>query len=209
MEVKIMNKKIVLILLSIFIVAVAAGSVIAAEAKTNTEIKMLSEKTLKNGDDIEIQLKDAQGKPIASQKINISFEANGKYENYSIMTDKDGNAYLVLFNEELGDHKVIINYYGNSKYNPSQLNETIKIVEGKSTNEKTNANSTASTVQYENTTNKTTNSTDNDTLYYNAEYNFYYNSDGVIVGGQSDGMDAFETYMAYKSGEASGSENLE
>ena len=81
MEVKIMNKKIVLILLSIFIVAVAAGSVIAAEAKTNTEIKMLSEKTLKNGDDIEIQLKDAQGKPIASQKINISFEANGEYEN--------------------------------------------------------------------------------------------------------------------------------
>ena len=62
---------------------------------------MLSEKTLKNGDDIEFQLKDAQGKAIASQKVNISFEANGKLENYSVITDKDGKFYLVLKNEEL------------------------------------------------------------------------------------------------------------
>ena len=39
-----MNKKITLVLLSIFIVAVAVGAAVAAEAKTNTEIKMLSEK---------------------------------------------------------------------------------------------------------------------------------------------------------------------
>ena len=135
-----MNKKIILVLLSIFIVAVVAGSAIAAEAKVNTEIKMLSEKTLKNGDDIEFQLKDAQGKEIASQKVNISFEANGKYENYSVITDEHGNGYLVLYNEALGDHKVIINYTGNNKYNPCKLEETIKIVEGKSTNDKTNAN---------------------------------------------------------------------
>ena len=107
-----MNKKITLVLLSIFIVAVAVGAAVAAEAKTNTQIKMLSEKTLKNGDDIEFQLKDAQGKAIASQKVNISFEANGKYENYSVMTDKDGKFYLVLTNEELGDHKVVeYNFY--------------------------------------------------------------------------------------------------
>ena len=57
-----MNKKILVILLSIFIVAIVAGSVIAANEKVNTEIKMLSEK-------IEFQLKDASGKALASQKL--------------------------------------------------------------------------------------------------------------------------------------------
>ena len=208
----IMNKKIIVLIFSIFIVAFVAGSVLAADSKVNTEIKMLSEKTLKNGDNIELQLVDDQGNPIASQQLNISFEANGKFENYSVITDKDGNAYLVLFNEELGDHKVIVNYTGNEKYNPCKLEETIKIVEGTSTSEETDSDSTASTVQFDNSTakNATANATsDNDTLYYCAEYNFYYNSDGVIVGGQSDGADAYETYMNYKDANSRGSFFLE
>ena len=205
-----MNKKITLLILSIFIVAVAVGAAVAAEAKTNTEIKMLSEKTLKNGDDIEFQLKDAQGKAIASQKVNISFEANGKYENYSVMTDKDGKFYLVLKNEELGDHKVIVNYHGNDKYNPSKLEETIKIVEGESNTQKTDANSTASTIRYDNTTtNNSTNGGSDEILYYDAQYNFYYNQWGIIVGGQNDGADAEEIATFYKEQEDKGSTSLE
>ena len=132
-----MNKKIILLVLSIFIVAFAIGSVIAEEQKESAEIKMLSEDTLKNGDNIELQLVDAKGNPIASQNLNISFEANGKLENYSVVTDKDGKAFLVLFNEELGDHKVIVNYSGNEKFNPFKLETSIKIVEGESTSEDT------------------------------------------------------------------------
>ena len=64
-----MNKKIMVFVLSVFLVAFVAGSVLAADSKVNTEIKMLSEKTLKNGDNIELQLVDAQGNPIASQKL--------------------------------------------------------------------------------------------------------------------------------------------
>ena len=210
-----MNKKVILLVLCVFIVAFAAGSVLAADAKENTEIKMLSEKTLKNGDNIELRLVDAQGNPIASQELNISFEANGKFENYSVISDKDGNAYLVLYNEALGDHKLIVNYTGNEKYNPCKLEGSITIVEGSSTSEDTESESTASTVQYDNSTakNSTSNnggtSNDNETLYYCAEYNFYYNSDGVIVGGQSDGADAFETYMSYEEGESRGDFFLE
>ncbi|WP_296803518.1 Ig-like domain-containing protein [uncultured Methanobrevibacter sp.] len=204
-----MNKKITLLLLSIFIVAVAVGAAVAAEAKTNTEIKMLSEKTLKNGDAIEFQLKDAQGKAIASQKVNISFEANGKLENYSVITDKDGKFYLVLKNEELGDHKVIANYPGNDKYNPSKLEETIKIVNGESDAQKTDANSTANTVRYDNTTTNNTTGGDNQILYYDAQYNFYYNQWGIIVGGQNDGADAEEIATFYKQQEEKGSTNLE
>lgn len=205
-----MNKKITLLILSIFIVAVAVGAAVAAEAKTNTEIKMLSEKTLKNGDDIEFQLKDAKGNVIASQKVNISFEANGKFENYSVITDKDGKGYLVLTNEATGDHKVIINYSGNSKYNPSKLKETITIKEGESTSEKTNVNSTASTIQYDNSTaNKTTNSSNDEPLFYDAEYNFYYNKYGIVVGGQNDGANAADLVDTYREGEARGSDYLE
>lgn len=206
-----MNRKITLLILSIFIVAVAVGAAVAAEAKTNTEIKMLSEKTLKNGDDIEFQLKDAKGNAIASQKVNISFEANGKMENYSVITDKDGKGYLVLTNEELGDHKVIINYSGNSKYNPSKLEETITIKEGESTSEKSNSNSTANTIQYDNSTaNKTANNTaPDDELFYDAEYNFYYNKYGIVVGGQNDGANAADLVDTYREGEARGSDYLE
>jgi len=205
-----MNRKITLLILSIFIVAVAVGAAVAAEAKTNTEIKMLSEKTLKNGDDIEFQLKDAKGNVIASQKVNISFEANGKFENYSVITDKDGKGYLVLTNEATGDHKVIINYSGNSKYNPSKLEETITIKEGESTSEKTNVNSTASTIQYDNSTaNKTTNSSNDEPLFYDAEYNFYYNKYGIVVGGQNDGANAADLVDTYREGEARGSDYLE
>lgn len=205
-----MNKKITLLILSIFIVAVAVGAAVAAEAKTNTEIKMLSEKTLKNGDAIQFQLKDAQGKAIASQKVNISFEANGKLENYSVITDKDGKFYLVLKNEELGDHKVIVNYHGNDKYNPSKLEETIKIVEGESNTQKTDANSTASTIRYDNTTtNNSTNGGSDEILYYDAQYNFYYNQWGIIVGGQNDGADAEEIATFYKEQEDKGSTSLE
>ena len=205
-----MNKKITLLILSIFIVAVAVGAAVAAEAKTNTEIKMLSEKTLKNGDALQFQLKDAQGKAIASQKVNISFEANGKLENYSVITDKDGKFYLVLKNEELGDHKVIVNYPGNDKYNPSKLEETIKIVEGESNTQKTDANSTASTIRYDNTTtNNSTNGGSDEILYYDAQYNFYYNQWGIIVGGQNDGADAEEIATFYKEQEDKGSTSLE
>lgn len=203
-----MNRKIVLILLSIFIVAVAAGSVLAADAKVNTEIKMLSEKTLKNGDNIELQLKDAQGNVISGQKINISFEANGKFENYSVMTDKEGKGFLVLNNEALGDHKVIVNYTGNDKYNPSKLEETITIEDGSATAEKTDANSTASTIKYDNSTVNKTNGTE-EILYYDAVNNFYYNQWGVIVGGQSDGMDAATVAENLEEQRASGNPNLE
>ena len=115
---------------------------------------------------------------------------------------------MVLLNEELGDHKVIVNFTGNERYNPCKLEETIKIVEGTSTSEKTDSNSTACTVQFDNSTTKNATS-DNETLFYCAEYNFYYNSDGVIVGGQSDGGNAFQTYMNYKDHENSGSFFLE
>lgn len=205
-----MNKKLTLILLSIFIVAVVAGSAIAAEAKVNTEIKMLSEKTLKNGDDIEFQLKDAQGNAIASQKINISFEANGDFENYSIITDKDGKGYLVLYNEDLGDHKVIINYTGNDKYNPCKLEETIKIVEGTSTTEKTDVNSTTSTIKYDNTTGNNTNATNSsgEPLYYDAECNVYFNAEGIVVGGQNDGQNIVDAIADYEEFQASGRDTL-
>ena len=209
----ILNRKIILLVLGVFIVAFAAGSVLAADAKENSEIKMLSEKTLKNGDNIELQLVDSQGNPIPSQLLNISFEANGKLENYSVVTDKDGNAYLVLYNEELGVHKLVVNFTGNEKYNPCKLEENITIVEGSSTSEDTESNSTASTVLYDNSTakNATSNETsmDNETLFYCAEYNFYYNSNGVIVGGQSDGANAFETYKSYKEAEGKGGFFLE
>lgn len=201
-----MNKKITLLVLSIFIVAVAIGSAVAAEAKVNTEIKILSESSLKNGDAVEFELKDAQGNKLASQKVNISFEENGELQNYSVITDKDGKGYLVLNNEATGEHKIIVNYTGSDKYNPSKAEQTITIVEGDSTPEKTNTNATASTSKYNNVTK---NSTVEEIIYYDAENNFYYNQWGVVVGGQNDGRDAAEVAQILDEQRASGSDGLE
>lgn len=200
-----MNKNIIIAIL-IVVVVLAVG--VAAynmnthgqNGKDNTSIQFLSQDKLKNGDQVQFVLKDAQGNALANQHINISYVENGQTQTYSIITDQSGKGFLVLKNENPGQYEITVSYGGDQKHNGCSAKKTITIEEGQSNAEtSTETNSTASTVQYNKGT--SSNSSSN-TYYYDSQYNILYDENGKIIGGQSAGMDAFEVISSYKAAEA-------
>ena len=206
-----MNRNIIIAILAIIIIAAAGGiafaqtSVAADGNKQNTQINFLSNSHLKNGEMVQFELKDSQGKAIADQRINITFEENGEKQKYSIITDNNGKGGLALNNEKSGNHEVTITYGGNNKYNGCSAKLNITIENGNTTNtEKVSGNSTASTVKYnEKTTSSSSNSSSSSSgsslsegpgpnLYYDEEFNVWYDDYGIIRGGQSDGMSMWD-----------------
>lgn len=204
-----MNKNIIIAILVVIIIAIVGVSLFAhpqqqattADGKVNTQIKFISNANLKNGDIVQFELKDASGKAIGNQVINITFEENGEKQKFSIITDNNGKGGLALNNEKAGNHEVTVTFAGNSKYNGCSAKQTITIEEGNTTNtEKVSGNSTASTVKYnEKTTSSSSSSSGSSSgsslsegsgpnLYYDEELNVWYDDNGIIRGGQSDGM---------------------
>ena len=193
-----MNKNIIIVILVIVIIAILGVVMFSqpttTDGKLNTQINFLSESTLKNGDIIQFELKDAQGNAVSNQAVNITFEENGQNQIYTVVTDNNGKAGLELNNEATGSHDVTVNYEGNEKYNACTGKQTINIEDGTSTEKQTvSDNSTASTVKYNNATSSSQSSSNasqgsESKLYYDKELDVWYDSDGIIRGGQNDGQ---------------------
>lgn len=203
-----MNKNIIIAILVVIIIAAVGFFVFSHQApsttdgKINTQISFLSGTTLKNGDQVQFELKDAQGNAIAGENVNITYKNadNGKNEKYSVYTDNTGKGYLTINGEEEGSYEITVDYGGNDKYNGCSAKTTITIEEGTSegAQEETNSNSSANTLQYNDqssSSSSSSSSSNSDQLYYDSELNVYYNANGIIVGGQSDG----ESYTYLKN----------
>lgn len=127
-----MNKKIIAILI-IFIIVILGTYIIknpqtTTDGKTNTEITVLTQSKLKNGEIFEFQLKDLTGKALSNQNINITYKENSvNYKYYSIQTDTEGKGYLVINDESEGEHGITLKYMGNEKYNPCTTDHIITI----------------------------------------------------------------------------------
>lgn len=176
------------------------------DGKYNTQINFLGETTVKNGDDIQFELKEVNGNGIANQGVNITYVKDGAIENYTVVTDNEGKGYFSIDAEQPGSAEITVTYGGNNKYNSCTAKESITIEEGTSQNTKqvpTNSSASTSLYNQQNVSNQTGNQT-GEQLFYNSEYNFYYNSNGVVVGGQSDGANAFELYKQYRESEEAG-----
>lgn len=192
-----MNRNLVIAIIVILIIAIIGIFVFGqGNGKADTQITFLSKDTLKNGDHIEIQLKDASGKAIANQTVNFTYKANGNEEKYSVNTTNEGKAYLVLYNENPGQHEVTVSFNGTDKLKPCNATKTITIEEGNDAPATSDANSTANTIKYDNSTNTTQNQGDQGSqggpiLYYDAELNVYYDQYGIVHGGQSDGASIY------------------
>ncbi len=195
-----MNKNIIIAILIVIIIAVVAAFVLTQPAQTqngklNTQINFLSQDTLKNGDSIQVELKDAQGNVIKNEKVSIAYDANGQTENYTVLTDANGHAFLKLSDEPTGQHKVKVTFNGTDKYNGCSAEKTITIEEGTSTQTtQTEQNSTASTVEY--STNQTGQggaplASDMES-YYDADLDVFYDANGKIIGGQNDGANIWD-----------------
>lgn len=126
-----MNKKIIILIFFIIIVIGAyniKNPQTTTNGKTNTEITVLTQSKLKNGDIIEFQLKDLTGKALSNQNINITYKENSvNYKNYSIQTDNEGKGYLVINGESEGEHGITLKYMGNDKYNSCTTDHIITI----------------------------------------------------------------------------------
>lgn len=203
-----MNKNIIIAILVVIIIAVVAAFMFSQpqattqDGKLNTQVNFLSEANLKNGDIVQFELKDAQGNAIANQTVKITFDDNGQKQNYSIITDNSGKGGLSINNEDKGNHEVTVTYDGNNKYNGCTAKTTINLqAENTTTTQKVSGNSTASTVKYNTpsqSANKTTSSSSSSSsslsagsgsnLYYDEELNVWYDDNGIIRGGQSDGQ---------------------
>lgn len=170
-----MNKNIIIGSLLVVLLAIGGVFALSDNGKVNTEVNFLSDSNLNNGDHIEILLKDTNGNPLAEQKIAIIYEANGNEEDYHVITDSEGKAYLTLTDEPSGEHKVTVKYDGDDKYNGCVAEETIVIKEGGSENTQTSTASTAtaSTVKYHNNTASTN---QNSNSNYKSNQNYKTNS---------------------------------
>lgn len=190
-----MNKNIIIAILVVIIIAVVAAFVFTQPATTtdgklNTQINFLSENTLKNGDQIQFELKDAKGNAVTGQIVNITYNN----EKYSVVTDNSGKAFLTIAGEDPGKYDVTVDYNGTDKYNGCTAKTTVTVEEGTSTAAaNSTANSTASTSAYNNAT--STGSGQQSTSsqsYYDAELNEYYDSNGKIIGGQNAGASIYD-----------------
>lgn len=189
-----MNKNIIIAILIIIIIAVVGVFVFsqqhhAPDGKINTQINFLSQTTLKNGDQVQFELKDAQGAVIAGQTVTISYDdGSGNVQNYTINTDQNGKGYLTISGENAGKYTVTVSFDGNSKYNACTAKQTITIEDGTSDAEETvSQNSTANTVMYNNSGSSSSSGNSSGSSgqsYYDANLNVYYDSNGKVIGGQ-------------------------
>ena len=205
-----MNRNHVLIAAIVLVIVILVGIFVFVQPhanqgeKLNTEITFLNQQNLKNGEAVEFVLKDGQN-PIAGQNITIKFLENGENQTYSIVTDNEGKGSLVLNNEAPGSYDVTVSYNGTPRYNGCTATQTITIEEGtaepreettsteSSTSEPTQTNSSAGTSLYNG------NSSSQGQLYYDSQYNFYYDDNGIIRGGQNDGYSADYIRNIYES----------
>ena len=206
-----MNKNIIIAILIIIIIAVVGVFVFsqqhhAPDGKINTQINFLSQTTLKNGDQVQFELKDAQGAVITGQTVTISYDdGSGNVQNYTVNTDQNGKGYLTISGENAGKYTVTVSFAGNSKYNACTAKQTITIEDGTSDAKETvSENSTANTIMYNNNNGSSSSSSADSSgsssqSYYDADLNVYYDSNGKVIGGQDPGASIYELRERYNN----------
>ncbi len=191
-----MNKNIIIAILAIVIIAAAAFIFFGhpADGKLNTEINFVSGTSLQNGDQVQFELKDSQGNALAGQNVTISYDESGNVQNYTVVTDSNGKGFLTLNGEAAGNYDITVTYAGDNKYNGCSAKQTITVKEGSSdAQETTGQNATASTVMYNNNTQSAPSASSSvSQAYYDAELNVYYDANGRVIGGQSDGASIYD-----------------
>ena len=172
-----MNKNIIIAILIVIIIAVAVFMFVNPTAKLDTQINNIGNSTIQNGELVVIELKDSQGNPVANQPVNITFNN----QHYSVVTDSNGRANLLVYGVAAGSYEVSVDYGGNDKYNACNAKFSITVEDGAADNPapSDNGSSIASTISSDSNTSG---------LHYSSRYGVYYDDNGIIRSGQMDGM---------------------
>ena len=116
----------------IVILAAAIGFTVLnpMHAKEPTKIKVTSNKTLSEGDDLSVKLTDLNKTPLSKQNVNITVkDSKGKVvANKTVKTNDKGNAKMDL-NLKKGKYDVSVTYGGNENYTGNNTTQKLTIKE--------------------------------------------------------------------------------
>lgn len=143
-----MDRKIIIALIIIVLIALAGLLSFSAGIKTDTKIDFLSGSNLKNGNQIDFELVDAQGNALSNQEIKITFRGVNETQNFTITTDDNGKGSLILKDEKSGNYTVSVSYDGDDKHNGCSANQKITIKDGTSENSTANYTTDESSTRY-------------------------------------------------------------
>ena len=127
------SKNIIIILIVIIVIlATAIGFMVLKpmHAKEPTKIKVDSNKTLYEGDNLSVKLTDLNKTPLSKQNVNITVkDSKGKVvANKTVKTNSKGKAKLDL-NLKKGKYDVNVTYGGNENYTGNNTTQQLTIKE--------------------------------------------------------------------------------
>ncbi|WP_346662128.1 carboxypeptidase-like regulatory domain-containing protein [uncultured Methanobrevibacter sp.] len=129
------SKNIIIILIVIIVILAAAIGFMVLKpmhAKEPTKIKVDSNKTLYEGENLSVKLTDLNKTPLSKQKVNITVKnSKGKVvANKTVKTNDKGKAKLDL-NLKKGKYDVSVSYDGNENYTGNNTTQKLTIKEKK------------------------------------------------------------------------------
>ena len=127
------SKNIIIILIVIIVILAAAIGFMVLKpmhAKEKTKIKVDSNKTLYEGDNLSVKLTDLNKTPLSKQKVNITVkDSKGKVvANKTVKTNSKGKAKLDL-NLKKGKYNVSVSYGGNENYTGNNTTQKLMVKE--------------------------------------------------------------------------------
>ena len=151
------NKNIIIILVVIIVILAAAIGFTVLKpmhAKEPTKIKITSNKTLNEGDNLSVKLTDLNKTPLSKENVNITVKNDkGKVvANKTVKTNDKGNAKMDL-NLKKGKYEVSVSYGGNENYTGNNTTQELtikeKVVEAQQTSSSSNGGSSGSSDWYD------------------------------------------------------------
>lgn len=127
------SKNIIIILIVIIVILAAAIGFMVLKpmhAKEPTKIKVDSNKTLYEGDNLSVKLTDLNKTPLSKQNVNITVkDSKGKVvANKTVKTNSKGKAKLDL-NLKKGKYDVSVSYGGNENYTGNNTTQKLTVKE--------------------------------------------------------------------------------
>lgn len=115
----------------ILLVAGVAGYLYISGNTTNSTISIDCNGTLKNGDEINITLKDEYKNPLPDESVDFKIlDDSGNAMKAVLVTDASGSASYTLQGMENGNYTVHCTYNGTMYHNPTRNMEKLYIDDG-------------------------------------------------------------------------------
>ena len=126
----------IIIIIAVLLAIFAVSSLFGIK---ESQIEIISNDTVHNGDSINIKLSDIDGNPLSNELVKIVMMDNkGKRQSYSITTDSNGIADTTVANKDPGRLTINATFEGNEKFNSTNEVKLIKVLQGSSNKNSTN-----------------------------------------------------------------------